>query len=564
MTPDMIKNGSISQKHETLILICVLLLSLVSAFWSLSGRLLEEHESFVSVTAREMLQSGNWLLPTCNGNPRLQKTPLSYWLVTGLAKITGRVDEFTARMPSAVFAVLSVAVIFYFVNQWLGFRIAVLSSAVWATSEGYILYSHNARPEMILTFFVVLSLLSFYSAATTGSRKKQVAYMLVFWVSFALGNLAKGPAPLPLVLSPVILYIVIFRRWKIISKLLPIVGPIILLVIALPWPLAVAQKVNWDIVIWKREFIDRFFGDYAKGHQPLYYYLLIMFKYMVPWVAFLPMALIAPFYKMWAEKMPAVKFLWLWFIANLVFLTIDAGKRQHYILPSMAATAILVGILLEDMAFARRAYTQKFAADVLKIHLVIIIAAAVAAPFVILIIGSKGQIHPGVTNSYLFAIVTVLSVIAIAAAVIMAILFAKGKPAMACGTIFAGIVVWVVIFYAGMADMPNYYDRYLWNFSQKLALVVPQSEKVVAYKHIPIRAVHYFGRAMPVIKDESALYEHYQQGSWVVATGENLKKLTLDKRFRMVYCRQKAIYWRDHFESGALFHKSASFVSDDI
>jgi 4-amino-4-deoxy-L-arabinose transferase-like glycosyltransferase len=560
----MIKNSSISQQSEILILICVLLLSSVSAFWSLSRIMFEGHECFVSVTAREILQNGNWIMPTCNGEPRLQKTPLSYWLVAGLAKITGRVDEFTTRMPSAVFAVLSVAVIFYFVNHWLGFRIAVLSSAVWATSEGYILYSHTARPEMILTFFIVLSLLSFYSAVTADSRKKQVTYMLVFWVSFALGNLTKGPAPLPLVLIPVILYIVIFHRWKIISKLLPIVGPIIFLVIVLPWPLAVAQKVNWDLVVWKREFIDRFFGDYAKGNYPLYYYLLIMFKYTVPWVAFLPMALVAPFYKVWAEKMPAMKFLWLWFIANLVFLTIDAGKRQHYILPSMAATAILVGILLEDMAFARRAYTRKFAASVLKIHLVIIIAAAVAAPFVILLIGSKRQIHPGATNSYLFAIVTVLSVIAIAATVIMAILFAKGKPAMACGTVFAGIVVWVVVFYAGMADMLNYYNRYLWNFSQKLALVVPQSEKIVAYEHIPLRAVYYFGRVIPVIKDESALYERYQQSSWVVATGKDLKKLTLNKRFRMVYYRQKAEYWWGNFESGALFHKSAPVISDDI
>lgn len=564
MTTDVIGNNSISQKSKTLLVICVLLLSAVNAFWSLSGMTLDGHECFVSITAREMLQSGNWIMPTCNGQPRLQKTPLSYWLVAALAKITGNVDEFTARFPSAVFAVLSAAAILYFVSHWLGFRTAAISASVWATSIGYVRYSHSARPEMILTFFIVLCLLSFYSAIIADSRKKQIAYMLVFWVSFGLGNVAKGPAPVPLVLVPLFFYVLIFRRWKIIPKLLPIVGPIIFLAIMLPWPIAVAQKVNWDLVIWKREFIDRFFGDYASGNYPPYYYLLIIFKYLAPWVVFLPMTLIAPFYKVWAEKQPAMKFLWLWFVADLVFLTIDAGKRQHYILPSMAATAILTGILLEDMAFVRRAYTQKFAAGILKIHLWIIIVAAVAAPFAVIIAGAKKPIYPGTTNSHLLAVVSVLAGIVIAATAAAAVLFVKRKPALACGVVFAGIALWVAVFDTCMTDTQDYYSRYLRDFSLKIARIVPQHDKIVAYEHIPDRAVYYFGRTIPVIKDKSELYERYQQGDWVVAGGEELQKLTPDERFRKVYHRQKAEYWRRGFNSWTLFHKSAPALGDDM
>jgi hypothetical protein len=137
----------------------VLLLSAVTGSWTLSERPLNNHECFVSVTSREMLENNDWIMPTFNGEPRLQKTPLSYWLVAGLAKITGKVDEFTTRLPSAVFAVCSAVAILYFVNHWLSFRTAVLSAAVWATSLGYIRYSHNARPEMVITFFIVLCFL---------------------------------------------------------------------------------------------------------------------------------------------------------------------------------------------------------------------------------------------------------------------------------------------------------------------------------------------------------------------------------------------------------------------
>ncbi len=190
-----------------LVVLGVLVLSAITAGWMLSVRSLDDHECFVSVTAREMLASGNWVMPTFNGEPRLQKTPLSYWLVAGVAKVTGKVDEFAARLPSAVFAFLSAGAVLYFVNRWLSLRVALIATAVWATSIGYIYWSHSARPEMALTFFVTLCLLSFYSAVISQDRRSRVVFMLVFWVSFALGNLAKGPAPVVYVLLPAGLYI---------------------------------------------------------------------------------------------------------------------------------------------------------------------------------------------------------------------------------------------------------------------------------------------------------------------------------------------------------------------
>ena len=96
---------------------------------------------------------------------------------------------------------------------------------------------------MGLVFFVTLCLLSFYSAITSEGRRSRVVFMLIFWVSFALGNLAKGPAPVVYVLLPAGLYIAVRREWRVIPKLLPVWGIIICLVIILPWPLAAAYKV---------------------------------------------------------------------------------------------------------------------------------------------------------------------------------------------------------------------------------------------------------------------------------------------------------------------------------
>jgi len=543
-------NSSRTNYKKVFLISGVLLLSAGGAFAMLSEQTLSNHECFVSITSREMLQSGNWVVPTCNGEPRLQKTPLSYWLVASFSKITGQVDELTARLPSATFGFLSAAAILYFVSRWLSLRTAVMSTAVWVTSLSYIRYSHNARPEMLMTFFVLLCFLSFYSAIRAENRKRQIAYAAVFWVSFGLGNLAKGPAPIPYVLVPLFFYVLIFRQWKKVPRLLPIAGALIFLAIVLPWPLAIAGKFDWHMDIWKREFVDRFFGNYDPGHKPIFFYLYVMFIFAAPWVAFLPMALAAPFFRVWREKSGPMWFLWIWFAADMVFITIDGGKRQHYILPLMPAAAILIGIILEDMVFVHKAYSLKQAKGILRNHIVAVVAGAIGLTVYI------AKVHSG----FLAGAITV-AVITIAVAAAVAVLFAKGRAAAACGTVFAGIIVLVMVSYAGFIDSLDG-NRHSMYFSRRLAEIVPTAEKLAAYKDISMRSVHYFGRVIPVVADKSKLYEDYEQGEWVVATGERLKELVDDGRFRMVYYRGRAELQQQDDISGALFHKSAAVVKE--
>ena len=548
----MENNQSNTRRTKILVTCGVMLFSAVTASWTLSERPLNNHECFVSIAAREMLQSGDWVMPTFNGERRLQKTPLSYWLVAGLAKITGRVDEFTTRLPSVVFGVLSVAAIIYFVNQWLSFRIAILSAAVWATSLGYIRYSHNARPDMGLTFLIMLCFLSFYSAITANSRKRQVVYMLIFWISFGLANLSKGPAPLPLVLVPLFFYVAVFRQWKRVPKLLPIIGMVVFLAIVLPWPLAVASRMNWNLATWKREFIDRFFGTYASGNKPLYYYLPKMFQFTMPWAAFVPFALAAPFYRVWNKKQPVMQFLWLWFVVDLAFLTISGGKRQHYIIPAIPAMAILAGILLEDMAFSKKAYTSRFARNFLLSHLVILIIGFVALPIVI------GQLLPEVLRAAIL-----LSVAGLIGLLVVAGLFRAKRAPVACGALFVSIAVLVMIGYSGFINPLNY-NQPSRQFTQAVAQKVPASDELIAYKSASARFIHYFGRSVPKIGTKSEVYQSYRDGCWVVAFGTYLDELLDNGEFEIAYVQENAERHGQNIVGGALLHKSGGGSKDKI
>jgi len=549
---DNLDSASIPGKIKTLFFLCVLLLAIITASWGISKTALENHECYVSIAAREMLQSGEWIMPTCNGEPRLQKTPLSYWLVAGLSQITGILDEFTARLPSVIFAVLSVAAILYFVDKWLGFRIAIMSALVWSTSYSYVYYAHNARPEMALTFFITLCFLSFYSAINESSRKSQIIYMLVFWVSFGLAMLAKGPVPLPLVVLPIFFYIVISRQWKKMPKLLPIVGPVIFLAIVLPWPLAVAYKVNWDLVVWKQNFFDRFFGKYAYSNYPIYFYIPFIFSFVFPWVAFVPAVLVSPFYKIWDKKRKVMLFLWLCFVADLLFLTVSGGKRKHYILPAMPAFAVLIGILMEDMVFVRRAFTLKFAKNFLLYHIIFIIVLAVGS-----------MIYLAIAKSEFLFIAISLGLIGLAVAGGITASFAKRKAALACGLIFTGYCILTICYISLSAPLNN--NNYTKRFALAILKTVPATDDLVAYGYVSLRVVNYFGRPIRIIDDKSSLYERYDAGTWILATDGELKELEQDGRLRKVYHNDKAeMRGQNRNTRGSLFHRLAPKAEDSF
>ena len=535
------KNPFISEKNKPALIISVLLLSALTSFWMLPSQSLDSHECFVSVTAREMIQNHEYVWPTMNGVPRLQKTPLCYWLVAGVAKLTGNVDELSARLPSALFAFLSAVAILYYLSQWLSLQIAAISTAVWSTSLAYIRCSHSARPDMVMAFFIVLCMLSFYSILISQNRRQQIIHGLIFWISFALANLAKGPAPVPYVLIPVAVYMIFSKQWHIVARMLPLVGSFIFLVIVLPWPLFIANRLNWDLIVWKHEFVDRLFGNYDSGDKPVYYYLLIMFKYTMPWVVFLPIALFTPFYKVWRTKRPIITYLWIWFVADIIFLSLSGGKRQHYILPLIPPIAIVIGIILNDMFFSRKAYSSDFIKNALKAHAIVLILLALAAPVVMSFIAQQ----------YVGRVV-IISIIILTGFCVAMIFLKKNNKIFACITMFVSITIFVIAFSLCFSSTVDN-EKYTRDFARKIASIVPAPDRLVTYKNISSIFVQYYGQIVPEITDFSKLREHYNQGDWIVCLSGNVTGLK-DENYNIIYaCERKDKSKSD--STGVLFHK---------
>lgn len=529
-----------SKKESERIFFAVAAVSILTAFWALTELPLGNHEAYVAVAAREMINSGNWLVPHFNGEPRLQKTPLNYWLVAAAAGATGRVSDFLVRLPSAALAALSAIAIFYFVSDWFGTRIAAVSSLVWSTSLCYVRYSHTGRPEMSLAAFVAIAMLSFYSAVKSQSRRKQVYYMLIFWLSVSLAMLAKGPVPLLVVFPALFFYFAIFRQWRLVSKLLPIAGVILFLLIVLPWPIAVLIKRPQALEIWKNEFIIRAAGEYASGSKPFYYYLGVMFIYFLPFSAFIPLALAAPFYRIWEEKRQVMFYLWLWFVVGIVVLSICKGKRQHYILPLMPAMAVLAGILLDDIIFVNKAYNKRFAAVFWLGHLFAVFCVAAGA-----IIWMRRELYP---IQFLTVGVAVCIVVVIFN---ISVLFWLNKRGIATTGLFAVLCAFIFIWPA-LGDRETDEKYVVNNFADRVAAATA-GKSVIAYGEVDSSFIYYFGHNVPVVSDVNEIYAWYSGDCGIIAADDNFQQLREDGRFEPYIFgldRKRGLFMEDEKNEG--------------
>jgi 4-amino-4-deoxy-L-arabinose transferase-like glycosyltransferase len=212
--------------------VLVALVGGVIVFWRLGAISLDNHESKLALVARTMIQPplwltesdehyaippatsiNRWLVPVENGRPRLQKTPLPYWAVAGVAlahraaRFGGTaVNNVTVRLPSAVSAVLCALIVLAMGRRMFGHRAALLGALLMVTCIGFQKWGRDARPEMLLCLLVTGAMAAFYFGIEASSHRRHLAWMAAFWVLLGLANLAKQFVPF-LVLWPIAVYL---------------------------------------------------------------------------------------------------------------------------------------------------------------------------------------------------------------------------------------------------------------------------------------------------------------------------------------------------------------------
>jgi len=347
-TNDLVESTSSSHEKQSNKLpsvwwvVLIVVIGLPAFCFRLSGPFpLTDHESLVAATAQGARYEGHWVVPHFNGQIRLQKTPLMYWAVAGLSYLSGGVDEFTVRLPSALSALACCLVIGAFGSVMFGRREGIIASLAAVGAAGILWQSHHGTADMLMTALTTGAFLALWIGLERIRRDEPATGpMLGFYVLFALANLAKGPVPAPVIGLPVAIYLVVTGQWRGWRKWRIGWGMLIVLAIVGGWVAAVLIRVPDAVWRWKAEYVQRYLGEFA-GHsgRPWFYYLPQVFLLSLPWSVFLPVGVVEAFKDRSHRR--EMLFLMLWLVVGLVFFSGSSGKRAHYILPIIPPALLL-------------------------------------------------------------------------------------------------------------------------------------------------------------------------------------------------------------------------------
>src|SRR5260370_13536823 len=145
-------------RHALFIILIALaaLLHVATIGW---GDLYNETDGQYAGAAREMIESHQWLLPTNDGLPRLQKPPLLYWLIILSYKIFG-INEAAARLPIALAIVATVALTFLIGERLRDYWHGFLAGLIYLSLCGTLLLGRIIMPEPVFSAFLAGGILS--------------------------------------------------------------------------------------------------------------------------------------------------------------------------------------------------------------------------------------------------------------------------------------------------------------------------------------------------------------------------------------------------------------------
>ncbi|MBB3208485.1 4-amino-4-deoxy-L-arabinose transferase-like glycosyltransferase [Rhodopirellula rubra] len=329
----------------------LLLTTLVVLLPNLSYPLIEPDETRYAQIAIEMNTSHEWVTPTLDGLPYLDKPPLLYWLTAATFQILG-VNETAARLPSMLAALATILLTFGWGARIVGQRPAWLAAITLTLSGGFILAGRFLILDSLLTLFTTASLLSGYIAVRGQCHRP--TWWMVAGIACALGVLTKGPVAFVLCAPPLVVSGWLradesrTRVWHWIAFVLPMV------VFCVPWYAAVA-KFNphfVDYFFWEHNF-QRFMRG-SNHEQPLWFYIPIVFAAMFPSSLLLPS--VGVFLASRADRIRSLRsedvgFLCCAAIWALAFFSAASCKLPTYILPVIPLLCLIMGVMLDQTVF---------------------------------------------------------------------------------------------------------------------------------------------------------------------------------------------------------------------
>jgi len=335
--------------------------------------LMDDVDSVQAQIARNMLVSGDWVTARLDGVPYLEKPALIYWAIALSYKIFG-VHDWSARIPIALSALALCWVTAAFGIWAFGKRAGFYAGLCISTCVGLFLFTRVLIPDVTLTFTTALAMWAFLRAIDDEELRPRL-WAFLFAASLGVGLLLKSLIAIVFPAGAAIVYLLLTRQlfsWKILKRLRPFTGTLVILLIAAPWHIFATLRnppyfvftlhsgpnsyhgFLWFFFI--NEQLLRFLNlRYPRDYNtvPRLYFWLFHLIWLFPWSVYLPAVAKLSFKPInRAGRARLLSLCWLGFV--LIFFTFST-TQEYYSMPCYPALALLIGSAMatENVWFRR-------------------------------------------------------------------------------------------------------------------------------------------------------------------------------------------------------------------
>jgi len=349
-------------------------LAVFAYFFGLTIPFLGPDESRYAQVGREMFERGDWLTPTLGGFNWFEKPALLYWLEIASYHVFG-VNEFAARFGPAVFGLGIVASLYVLGKKLVATNVEPETTSdlpttialVAASSLGILAFAHGASFDIIITFPMTASLVSFFiwhskNETVEGANRVSISLVL-FYVFIGVSLLAKGLIGAVFPVAIVIFYYLLSRKMPSRTFIFSLFwGGIVAVVVASVWYVPMYVRHGYEFIdeFFVQHHFQRFTSNKYQHPQPFYFFLVVLPLMILPWLPFF----IASIWNLIRDQIRAVSaspppgvrppnlllFTFAWLLVPLVFFSFSGSKLPGYILPAVPAAVIFAAVYLDQLA----------------------------------------------------------------------------------------------------------------------------------------------------------------------------------------------------------------------
>ncbi|MGQ9504608.1 MAG: ArnT family glycosyltransferase [Thermogutta sp.] len=492
--------------------------------------------------AREMIRSGDWLVPRQQGEFYCTRPPLQNWIIALSALISGGFSPFVVRFPSALATCVTAGICFYFAKRHLNLSTGITAGVAYLTMGLPLTFGQLGETDSLFTVVLASSLLLFYSGYTISAKRRALWWLAGFLCGLAA--LTKGVQGPVFYLACTLAFLAILRQWHVIFSWEYFGSIAFLCIPVMLWSVPYYLVSGWQHTreIWFGQVEERLVTDGLFKH--LLSYPLATFVAMLPWsLSFFS------YRKLSLQGQPEIRQLVVYLVVCLVVtfisLWVVPDAKPRYFLPLYPLAAILSAI-----PFGIPAETKSPACPPVwlgSIRMFFILTVGIS--LVLLVSLPLGWFVPAssIVSQVIpspWASVTVLLISVGAAAVLRSACYKPDPLRLVAAVICFGLVLGLGhrLILLRIQEKRSFSPEAAIN---SVAATLPKPEQLISLDEIPARFRYFYPHFIPVVPQEKADQVLCSERSDFCIHGEWFRKQTDEFKRREVSPDFEKLSFRD-------------------